>query len=184
MRYGRKTCRECNVAHLVAVVLTPWSNLRFTPQTKRSRRVHEASRSLSGSTRFLDPDGYPAITPPWGTLTAIDLNKGTFAWQKPFGEYPELAAKGMTNTGSENYGGGAVTAGGLFFIAATNFDKKFRAFDKLSGELLWEKTLPFAGNATPAVYEVDDTEYVVIASGGGKSVRDKTGGQFIAFALR
>jgi quinoprotein glucose dehydrogenase len=139
---------------------------------------------LSSSTRFLDPEGYPAITPPWGTLTAIDLNKGTFAWQIPFGEYPELAAKGMKNTGSENYGGGVVTAGGLFFIAATNFDKKLRAFDKLTGELLWETTLPFAGNATPAVYEVDGTEYVVIASGGGKSVRDKTGGQFIAFSVR
>jgi quinoprotein glucose dehydrogenase len=138
---------------------------------------------LGSSTRFLDPDGYPAITPPWGTLTAIDLNKGTFAWQIPFGEYPELAAKGLKNTGSENYGGGVVTAGGLLFIGATNYDKKFRAFDKATGKLLWETTLPFAGNATPAVYEVNGKEYVVIAAGGGKSVHDISGGEYVAFAL-
>jgi quinoprotein glucose dehydrogenase len=138
---------------------------------------------LGSSTRFLDPDGYPAITPPWGTLTAIDLNKGTFAWQIPFGEYPELAVKGLKNTGSENYGGGVVTAGGLLFIGATNYDKKFRAFDKTTGKLLWETTLPFAGNATPAVYEVNGKEYVVIAAGGGKSVHDISGGEYVAFAL-
>jgi quinoprotein glucose dehydrogenase len=138
---------------------------------------------LGSSTRFLDPDGYPAITPPWGTLTAIDLNKGTFAWQIPFGEYPELAAKGLRNTGSENYGGGVVTAGGLFFIAATNYDKKFHVYDKLTGELLWETTLPFAGNATPSVYEVNGKQYVVIASGGGKSPKDLSGGTYVAFSL-
>ncbi|SDF39640.1 PQQ-binding-like beta-propeller repeat protein [Terriglobus roseus] len=138
---------------------------------------------LGSSTRFLDPDGYPAITPPWGTLTAIDLNKGTFAWQIPLGEYPELAAKGLKNTGSENYGGGVVTAGGLLFIGATNYDKKFRAFDKATGKLLWETTLPFAGNATPAIYEVNGKEYVVIAAGGGKSVHDISGGEYVAFAL-
>lgn len=138
---------------------------------------------LGSSARFLDPDGYPAITPPWGSLTAIDLNKGTIAWRIPFGEYPELAAKGMKNTGSENYGGGVLTAGGLYFIGATNYDKKFHAFDKRTGKLLWETTLPFAGNATPSVYEVDGKEYVVIAAGGGKSVKDISGGTYVAFAL-
>jgi quinoprotein glucose dehydrogenase len=138
---------------------------------------------LGNSARFLDPDGYPAITPPWGSLTAIDLNKGTFVWRIPFGEYPELAAKGIKNTGSENYGGGVLTAGGLLFIGATNYDKKFHAFDKRTGELLWETTLPFAGNATPSVYEVDGKEYVVIAAGGGKSVHDISGGEYVAFAL-
>ena len=115
-----------------------------------------------GESIFLDPDGYPAITPPWGTLNAIDLNSGAIRWKIPFGEYPELAAKGLTNTGSDNYGGPVVTAGGLVFIGATNFDKKFRAFDKLTGKLLWETTLPAAGNATPAVYMLNGREYVVI----------------------
>jgi quinoprotein glucose dehydrogenase len=110
---------------------------------------------FAGHHKFLDPDGYPAIAPPWGTLNAINLNTGDYAWKIPLGEYPELAEKGMKNTGSENYGGPIVTAGGLVFIAATNFDRKFRAFDKKTGKLLWEATLPFPGNATPATYEVD-----------------------------
>jgi quinoprotein glucose dehydrogenase len=138
---------------------------------------------FSGYTRFLDPDGYPAVAPPWGTLNAINLNTGEYAWKIPFGEYPELEAKGMKNTGTENYGGPIVTAGGLLFIGATNYDKKFRAFDKSTGELLWETTLPFAGNATPITYEIDGHQYVAIAAGGGKDLRSKSGGVYVAFAL-
>jgi quinoprotein glucose dehydrogenase len=138
---------------------------------------------LGSHSRFLDIDGYPAIAPPWGTLSAIDLNKGAIAWQIPFGEYPELAAKGLKNTGSENYGGGVVTAGGLFFIGATNYDAKFHAFDKSNGKLLWETTLPAAGNATPAVYEAGGREFVVIAAGGGKNAKAESGGSYVAFAL-
>jgi quinoprotein glucose dehydrogenase len=135
-----------------------------------------------GYNRFLDPDGYPAIQPPWGTLNAIDLNAGKITWKIPLGEYPELAAQGVPTTGSENYGGPVVTAGGLLFIAASNFDKKFRAFDKATGKLLWETTLPAAGNATPATYEVDGRQFVVIAAGGGKS-KAPSGGSIVAFAL-
>jgi quinoprotein glucose dehydrogenase len=138
---------------------------------------------FTGYRRFLDPDGYPAIAPPWGTLNAIDLNTGEYAWKVNLGEYPELASKGMTNTGSENYGGPIVTAGGLLFIAATNYDKKFRAFDKSTGKLLWETSLPFAGNATPATYAVDGRQYVVIAAGGGKDPRSPSGGVYLAFAV-
>jgi quinoprotein glucose dehydrogenase len=137
---------------------------------------------IDGYNKFLDPDGYPAVAPPWGTLTAIDLNAGTLKWQIPFGEYPELAAQGLRNTGSENYGGPVVTAGGVIFIAATNYDKKFHVFDKSTGKLLWETTLPAAGNATPAVYEVNGREYIAIACGGGKS-KAAPGGSYVAFAL-
>ena len=98
------------------------------------------------------------------------------------GEYPELAAKGMTNTGSDNYGGPVVTAGGLVFIGATNFDKKFRAYDKLTGKLLWETTLPAAGNATPSIYQINGREYVVIVCGGGKNGAP-SGSSIVAFAL-
>jgi quinoprotein glucose dehydrogenase len=150
----------------------------------------DLSYRFTGYHKFLDPDGYPAISPPWGTLNAINLNTGEYAWKVPFGEYPELTEKGMKNTGSENYGGPIVTAGGLVFIAATNFDKKFRAFDKKTGELLWETTLPLAGNATPATYQVDGRQFVVIAAGGGKAGqfepterRAQSGGIYVAFAL-
>jgi quinoprotein glucose dehydrogenase len=138
---------------------------------------------FTGYHKFLDPDGYPAIAPPWGTLNAINLNTAEYVWKIPLGEYPELAAKGLRNTGTENYGGPIVTAGGLVFIGATDFDKKFRAFDKSTGELLWESSIPFSGNATPATYSVSGRQFVVIAAGGGKDSKSPSGGVYVAFAL-
>ena len=135
-----------------------------------------------GETLWRDPDGYPPITPPWGTLNAIDLNAGTIRWKIPFGEYPELVAKGLTNTGSDNYGGPVVTASGLLFIGATNFDRKFHVYDKLTGALLWETTLPAAGNATPATYMRNGKQFVVIACGGGKNGAP-SGSSIVAFTL-
>ena len=138
---------------------------------------------ITGSNDFIDPDGYPAITPPWGTLNAIDLNSGRYLWKIPLGEYPELAAQGLKNTGTENYGGPIVTAGGLLFIGATVYDKKFRAFDTRNGKLLWETTLPNAGVATPATYMVDGKQYVVIAAGGGKDPKSSSGSVYEGFSL-
>jgi len=137
---------------------------------------------IDGYNKWLDPDGYPAVAPPWGTLNAINLNTRQYVWKQPFGEFPKLVAEGIRNTGSENYGGSVVTAGGLLFIGATDHDRKFRAFDKATGKLLWETTLPASATATPAVYEVKGREYVVIAAGGGKS-GEKSGGSYVAFAL-
>lgn len=139
---------------------------------------------FTGYLRFSDPDGYPATAPPWGTLNAINLNTGEYVWKIPFGEYPELAASGMKNTGTENYGGPLVTGGGLVFIGATNYDRKFHAYDKATGELLWETILPFAGNATPITYEIKGRQYVVIAAGGGKDLKSKSGGAYVAFAVK
>jgi quinoprotein glucose dehydrogenase len=139
---------------------------------------------FTGYHKFLDPDGYPAIAPPWGTLSAINLNTGEFAWKIPLGEYPELAAKGMKDTGSENYGGPVVTAGGLLIIAATNYDRKLRVFDKADGKLLWETTLPYSANATPAVYSAGGRQFIVVTSEGSKGrANDPKGGKYIAFAL-
>ncbi len=138
---------------------------------------------FTGYRKFLDPDGYPASAPPWGTLNAIDLKTGKQLWKITLGEYPELAAKGMKNTGSALYGGPIVTASGVLFIGATIYDRKFHAFDASTGKLLWETTLPFAGEATPATYMVDGRQYVVIAASGGRDPKRPVGGEYVAFAL-
>jgi quinoprotein glucose dehydrogenase len=136
--------------------------------------------SATGYNKFLTKEGYPAIAPPWGTLNAINLNSGELIWKDTLGDYPELKARGL-HTGTENYGGPAVTAGGLIFIAATS-DSKIRAFNKRTGQLLWENDLPACGFATPAVYEVEGKQFIVIACGGGK-LKQKSGDSYVAFAL-
>ena len=136
-----------------------------------------------GFRRFTDPQGYPAIVPPWGTLNAIDLNTGKYLWRIPFGTYPELEAKGIHDTGSDNYGGPVVTAGGLLFIGATVFDQKFHAYDSHTGKLLWQSELPYSGLATPATYSIQGKQYVVIAAGGGQSSPKRSGGVYVAYAL-
>lgn len=138
---------------------------------------------VDGTPKFIDPEGYPANAPPWGTLNSIDLNTGRYAWKIPLGEYPELATQGFKDTGSENYGGPIVTAGGILFIGATSFDKKFRAYDKASGKLLWASVLPAAGNATPATYRVNGRQFVVIPAGGGRPPTAESGSKIVAFAL-
>jgi quinoprotein glucose dehydrogenase len=134
-----------------------------------------------GYNRFLDPEGYPAVKPPWGTLNAIDLDRGVIRWSVRLGELEELTKRGIPPTGTENYGGPIVTAGGVLFIAATR-DEKLRAFDKRTGRVLWETTLPAGGYATPATYEAGGRQYVVIAAGGGK-MGTKSGDAYVAFAL-
>ncbi len=136
--------------------------------------------SITGYRKFLSKEGYPAIKPPWGTLNAINLNTGDIAWRIPLGEHPDFIKKGII-TGTENYGGPVVTAGGLLFIAGTS-DGKLRAFNKKSGKLLWETVLPAPGFATPAVYEVNGKQFIVVACGGGK-LGTKSGDSYVAFAL-
>jgi quinoprotein glucose dehydrogenase len=131
---------------------------------------------------FVDPNGFPAISPPWGTLNAIDLHKGEILWKVPLGEYPELVAKGIRNTGAKNFGGPVATAGDVIFIAATP-DEKIRAFSTHSGDVLWEYKLPAGGYATPSVYMIDGKQYVAIAAGGGGKNGTKYGDSIIAFAL-
>jgi quinoprotein glucose dehydrogenase len=135
----------------------------------------------TGYNRWVDTNGYPAVKPPWGTLSAINLNTGEYEWKTPLGEYPELMAKGIPPTGTENYGGCVVTAGGLVFIAASR-DEYFRAFEAKTGKILWKAKLPAAGYATPSTYTINGRQFVVIACGGGKS-GTKSGDSYVAFAL-
>ncbi|HEX4005905.1 MAG TPA: PQQ-binding-like beta-propeller repeat protein [Acidobacteriaceae bacterium] len=180
---GFPSLDPAKVAELIEYLRTP-----AAPTTDNAAAPPPASSAqveyhFTGYNKFLDPDGYPAVAPPWGTLNAIDLKTGKFLWKVPLGEYPALAAKGMSGTGSENYGGPILTASGILFIGATVYDHKFRAFDASTGKMLWETTLPFAGIATPATYSVDGKQYVVIAASGGRDPNSPVGGSYIAFAL-
>jgi quinoprotein glucose dehydrogenase len=148
----------------------------------RKTRPERPSYSVSGYPKFYDYEGYPANKPPWGTLNCIDLNTGMLVWKVPLGEYPELAAQGMKNTGTENYGGAIVTAGGLVFCAGTR-DNKLRAFDKETGKELWFAKLPWTGNAPPASYEVNGKQFIVIAATGGNKLGTPYGDAYVAFCL-
>jgi quinoprotein glucose dehydrogenase len=165
---------------------------RGPPKIDMAAHAREvASRSASsrqpalyefmGYNRMRDSSGYPAIAPPWGTLTAIDLNTGEHRWRIPLGEYAAPKARGVPTTGTEQYGGPIVTAGGLIFIAAT-LDAKLRSLDAATGEILWETSLPAPGFATPATYMVAGKQYLVIAAGGGK-IGFRPHDEFVAFAL-
>ncbi len=152
----------------------------FIPEHKADDPYLDIPYQMAGYNKFLSREGYPAIAPPWGTLNAINLNTGKMLWRIPLGDDPALAAPGRI-TGTENYGGPVVTAGGLLFIAATK-DGKMRAFNKRTGKLLWQYQLPAAGFATPAMYEVEGQQYLVIACGGGK-LGTKSGDSYVAFGL-
>jgi quinoprotein glucose dehydrogenase len=169
---------ETAVSAIADYVLTGEDTLVELDPTAPS---HELPYSHDGYDRLVDPDGYPILTPPWGTLSAINLDTGTIEWQIPFGEYPELVEE-LGTTGSQNYGGPIVTRNGLLFIGATLYDRKFRAFNKATGQLLWETTLPNSNSATPAMYEVNGRQYIALSAGGGKG-GTPSGGNIIAFAL-
>ena len=151
------------------------------PSPWRRTRGTASAYEFVGYERWRDSTGYPAIKPPWGTLSAIDLNTGEYRWRIPLGEFAELEARGIPATGTELYGGPIVTGGGLVFIAASQ-DAKFRAFDKKTGTLLWETELPAPGYATPSTYAVRGKQFVVIAAGGGK-LGSKSSDTYIAFTL-
>jgi quinoprotein glucose dehydrogenase len=138
--------------------------------------------SVSGYPKFYDFEGYPANKPPWGTLNCLDLNMGKLVWRVPLGEYPALAAQGIKNTGTENYGGATVTAGGLVFASGTR-DHKIRAFDKDTGRELWSAVLPYVGNAPPSSAMVNGLQLIIIAATGANKLVTPFGDAYVAFAL-
>ena len=167
---------ETEILYVNSNDITNIITLEPAPEGSKFRFRHK------GYIQFRDHEGYPAIKPPWGQLNAIDLRRGEFVWRTTLGEYPELTARGVPKTGTENFGGSIVTAGGLVFIGATK-DEKFRAFDKATGEQLWEAKLPAGGYATPCTYSVNGRQFVVIAAGGAGKLRTPAGDAIVCFAL-
>lgn len=143
---------------------------------------HKSPYKHTGYKKFLDANGLPAISPPWGTLSAIDLNTGDYLWKIPFGEVDSLVELGYPITGIENYGGPIVTENGLLIIAATK-DSKIRIFNRFTGSLIWEDRLPAAAFATPTTYIAKDKQFIVIACGGEK-LGTPRGNKIVAYALR
>lgn len=176
------------LAHREAVVayLFNLKNQKLTRPAEDAKKdtIQQTAKRyrIKGYMQLKDQFGYPGIKPPWGTLNAINLATGEYEWRRTLGEYPELTSKGIPETGTQLFGGGIVTAGGLIFIAASR-DEKFRAIDKKTGKTLWEYQLPAGGYATPATYEVDGQQFVVIAAGGGGMQATRTGDYFFAFSL-
>lgn len=166
-----------------AAVLAGWvyfANEEDAPSNWTSSTEGEATFINAGYQDLRDASGLPGSKPPWGLLSAIDLAAGEIRWQVPLGDYPEILAAGERGLGAENYGGPVLTASGLLFLAATP-DAKIRAFDARNGAVLWEADLPAAGFATPATYEADGRQFVVVAAGGGK-LRQPSGSTYVAFA--
>jgi quinoprotein glucose dehydrogenase len=160
----------------------PDKNGIYSDSGKRKETAYDrVPYKMAGYNKFLTPEGRPAISPPWGSLNAIDLKSGKLLWKMPLGEYPELKKMGVPPTGTENYGGPVVTAGGLVFIAGTP-DKMFRVFNKMNGKLLWEFELPFAAFATPAIYKIGNKQFITIACGGGK-LKTISGDAYVTFAI-
>ncbi|SHG65848.1 quinoprotein glucose dehydrogenase [Chryseolinea serpens] len=151
----------------------------FPKQSALPQDTTSVYLNLTAYSDFEGPDGYPAIKPPWGTLNAINLNTGEYAWKITLGNFPEAQTSDGSLTGTDSWGGPMVTGGGLVFIAGTR-DKKFRAFDKATGAVLWETTLPGNGFATPSTYTSGGKQFVVISVTGEK---DEPGGRIMAFAL-
>jgi quinoprotein glucose dehydrogenase len=152
----------------------------YIAEKKKKHPFYEVPYRLGGIKQFLTLEGYPAVSPPWGTLRAIDLNNGKVVWKETLGDHPDMKAKGI-HSGTENWGGSVVTAGGLVFIAATS-DEMFRAYNKKTGKLLFETKLPAGAYASPAIYSIKGKQYVVIACGGGK-MKTKSSDAYVAFTL-
>jgi quinoprotein glucose dehydrogenase len=185
---GFPNLRDAQLEQLLDFLYDPRDVLSGLTKGGRRGLANNASPSdakyhFTGYRKFLDPDGYPAVVPPWGTLNAIDLNSGKYLWKVPLGQYPELVAKGLSDTGSENYGGPILTAGEVLFIGATIYDRKLRAFDARTGKLLWQGDLPYAGTATPSTYMIDGRQYVVIATSGARNPKGPQGAAYVAFSL-
>jgi quinoprotein glucose dehydrogenase len=183
IRAGRGRMSAFNLADDAMTALLGYvrsgQDKEMAPAAPADDAAHPPYR-FTGYRKFLDSDGYPAVAPPWGTLSAIDLNTGSYLWRIPLGEYPSLADK---STGSENYGGPILTRGGVLFIAATLYDKKIRAFDPRDGKLLWEATLPYAGNATPITYMAKGRQYLLIQADNARDRKSPQGAAYVAFAL-
>lgn len=177
-----ETLTELERQAIVSYIFQEGQEKKVTAKDLKSSSIAQMPFISTGHWDFRDSEGFPINKRPWGTLNAIDLNEGKIKWQVPLGTYPELETKGIPPTGTFNIGGAVVTAGGLIFIGATR-DERIHAYDKDTGTLLWEFQMEAGGYATPATYEIDGRQYLVIAAGGGGKPGTKPGDSYYCFTL-
>jgi quinoprotein glucose dehydrogenase len=168
---------------IVAFILQEGQAKILTKDQLKSSISQEIPWVATGHNEIKTPDGYPVNKRPWGTISAINMDEGKIKWQVPLGTYPGLEAQGFPPTGTFNMGGSLVTAGGLVFVAAS-MDERMHAYDKNTGELLWEYQLDAGGYATPSCFQVNGKQYIVIAAGGGGKPGTKSGDAYYCFKLR
>src|SRR5579859_692263 len=150
------------------------------PQAEDSPEKYRRGSKDGEYARFWDQNQWPCQKPPWGTLNAVDVNKGDIVWKVPLGSLKELKEK----TGTPNLGGSIATASGLVFIGAA-IDRRFRAFNAKTGEELWATELEASAHATPITYlgKKRGKQFVLIAAGGGGYFKGKVSDTLTAFAL-
>ncbi len=158
------------------ILYVPSNNMARIIWSEKQRKKYEYYVYPFFQEVLKDQDGYPGSKPPWGNITAINLNNGKKIWQIPFGEYEELSKKGISITGQTNMGGVTGTAGNLLFATGT-LDRKIRAFDSNNGKELWNYQLPFSGSSPPTIYEYNDEQYVLVTSTGSSSMYNWYGKQ-------
>ena len=158
-----------SVDHVNQIMYVTANNIPYETELEIDNEDSLIPTYTSFHERALDRNGFPITEPPWGTITAMDLNTGSIIWQIPFGEYEELSSMGLDITGTENFGGVTGTEGNVLFATGT-LDKKFYVFNAENGKKLFSHQLEYIGSSPPTTYFYNKKQYIIVHSTGGKTL--------------
>ena len=158
-----------SVDHINQVMYVTANNIPYETEIEIDDENSLIPSYTSFHERALDKNGFPISKPPWGTVTAMDLNTGSINWQIPFGEYEVLSSMGVDITGTENFGGVTGTEGNVLFATGT-LDKKFYVFNTENGKKLFSHQLEYVGSSPPTTFSYNEKQYIIVHSTGGKTL--------------